>query len=345
MRYPILFIICFLNSPITTETAAWADQGDATGARETSTQSAASVSTQRATPAESKPAGTDAACQQRPWHCGVSRDNKKLALSLYQEGNTLFDDSLFKAAADKYRVALAHWRHPSIYYNLMLTLVALDRPIDAYQYSLGALQYGVLPLGIAQHRRALDYHKLLRGRVAVLEVTSKEPGAEVFLNGKLLFQGPGTVRRLVEPGQHELVAKKPHYLLLHGTLTLVPDKPLHARLTMLPEDQSTIAVRRWEHGQPWAVAGIGLAVGLVGGAIEWSAIERDHSNRGNSVGQHRLGRGLAIAGAATAVTGLVLALHNRPRRVVNPARHNQIRLSVAPDIGLSAASVLATAGF
>jgi hypothetical protein len=344
MRYPILLIICFLSSPITTETAAWADHGNAAGARETSGPPAASVSTQRVTPAESKPAGTDAACKQRPWHCGVSRENKKLALSLYQEGNMLFDDSLFKAAADKYRAALALWRHPSIYYNLMLSLVALDRPIDAYQYSLGALQYGALPLGTAQHRRALDYHKLLRGRVAVLEVTSKEPGAEVFLNGKLLFQGPGTVRRLVEPGQHELVARKPHYLLLHGTLTLAPDKPLRAQLTMLPEDQSTIAVRRWEHEQPWTVAGIGLAVGLVGGALEWSAIEKEQSGE-NSVGQHRLGRGLAIAGAATAVTGLVLALHNRPRRVVNPARHNQIRLSVAPDIGRSAASVLATADF
>lgn len=343
MRYPILFIICFLNSPITTETAAWADQGDALGARATAVPPASTASSQSGITAGTTGAATDGAtmvCQERPWHCGVSPEHKQIAMTLYLEGNMLFDDSLFKAAAEKYRAALEHWKHPGIYYNLMLCLVALDRPVDAYEYSLGALQHGAAPLGSEEHRRAVDYHKLLHGRVAVLDVTSNEPGAVVSLNGKPLFKGPGRVRRLVEPGLHELVARKPRYLVSHGTLTLVPDKPLRAQLTMLPEDQSTIVVRRWKHWRPWAIAGVGVGVGLLGGAFEWRARESDDTEW-----PHRIGYGLSIAGATTAVTGLVLALHNRPRRVGNPARRNLIRLSVAPRVDASAASVLVTADF
>lgn len=374
MRYPIFFIVCFLNVPIITEPAAWADPGDASSARAASAPSPSPVPGQSGASAASTQVTTGGAtkvCQQRPWHCGVSQANQILAISLYRDGNMLFDDSLFHAAAAKYRAALEHWKHPGIYYNLMLCLVALDQPVDAYESSQGALQHGAVALGHEEYRRALDYRRLLRGRIAVLEVTSNEPGVVVSLNGKPLFQGPGTVRHLVLPGRHELVAKKPRYLTSHQTLTLFPAKPLHAHLAMLPEDQFTLSVRRWEGWQPWAMVGAGVGVGLLGGAFEWRAgvnnqsfetlftkscrppqgcLESDYSDRMSmherrSVWYRRIGHGLSIAGAATAVTGLVFASLNQPRRIGNPARRNLIRLSVAPGVVPAAASVSVTADF
>jgi hypothetical protein len=54
----------------------------------------------------------------RPWAQGVTPAEQKTALLAFREGNAQLNDGLFARAAETYRGALTHWKHPAIYYNL-----------------------------------------------------------------------------------------------------------------------------------------------------------------------------------------------------------------------------------
>jgi hypothetical protein len=291
---------------------------------------------------------------KRPWYCGVSEQDKQRALELYEQGNQRFDDTLFPDAVASYRAALAHWNHPGVHYNLMLALVALDHSIEAYESSIEALRYGPDALEAEDHRRARDYHKLLRGRIAELTVTCDEPGAEVTLDGKPTMKGPGQIHLFILPGQHELVARKPGYLATHRTLMLVSEKPASVHLRMLPSTQALVTTRRWDAWQPWAVVGAGVGIGLLGGLLEWRSeinnvqfkrlFEKDcedgcresefsdamESRQQRYRWYRRTGHGASLVGGAAIVSGLVLVYLNRPQQIENPERQRLVHVSMTP---------------
>jgi hypothetical protein len=306
------------------------------------------VKTHAPTPA-SQPCGDD-----RPWYCGISEEHKQHSMELYEQGNQLFDDSLFPDAVVSYRAALAYWDHPGIHYNLMLALVALDQTIEAYESSIEALRHGANALEPEEQRRARDYHRLLRGRIAELTVECDEPGAEVTLNGKNILRGPGKAHVSVLPGQHELVARKPGYLATHHTLVLVPQTPTSVHLRMLPSAEALVTTRRWNTWQPWAVVGAGVGVGLIGGLLEWRSdvnnvqfarlFEKDcgkgceatdfsdemESRQRRYRWYRRLGHGASVASGAAMVGGLVLVYLNSPHQIENPERQRLVRTSMVP---------------
>jgi hypothetical protein len=277
-------------------------------------------------------------------------------MELYEQGNQLFDDSLFPDAVTSYRAALTLWDHPGIHYNLMLALVALDHSIEAYKSSIEALRYGTSALEPEEHRRARDYHRLLRGRIAEVTVACDEPGAEIALDGKSILHGPGEVHVFVLPGQHELVARKPGYLATHHTLVLVPDEPASVHLRMLPTAEALVTTRRWAASQPWAVVGAGASVGLIGGLLEWRSYANNHAFQAlfskkcphqqgcmsaeytdeMTMRQRRyrwyrqLGHGASVAGGAAMLGGLVLVYLNNPHRIENPERQRLVQSSVTP---------------
>lgn len=295
-------------------------------------------------------------CREQPWYCGVSERDQEHALALYEQGNQLFDDSLFTAAVAKYEQARKHWDHPGIHYNLMMALVALDRPIEAYQSSIAALRHGEIALEPEEYRRAQDYQKLLRGRIAELTVTCDEPGAVVSLDGKNILRGPGKALVYVLPGQHELVARKPGYLATHHGLTLISARAASVHMRLLPESEALITTRPWAAWQPWAVVGAGAGLGLVGGLLEWRANENNlafqklfHDGCPVPIGCHAveltdemksrqlrhrwyrgLGHGALAAGSAAMIGGLVLVYLNRPHEIENPERQHLLRISMAP---------------
>jgi hypothetical protein len=308
------------------------------------------------TPVASQMPALPESCLEHPWYCGVTEEDQEQALALYAEGNQLFDDSLFTAAVTKYEQAVEHWDHPGIHYNLMMALVALDRPIEAYQSNILALRHGPGALEPEEHRRAEDYQKLLRGRVAELTVSCDEPGAVVSLDGKNILKGPGKTLVFVLPGQHELVARKRGYLATHHALTLIAATSVSVRLRMLPESEALITTRAWPAWQPWAVVGAGVSVGLVGGLLEWRAgtnnrafqqlfltdcqapdgcreVEYTDAMESRQL-RYRLYRGLghgALAtGGAAMVGGLVLVYLNRPHEIENPERQRLVRVSLTP---------------
>jgi len=177
------------------------------------------------------PAGVRAAQDQgggavsRPWAEGVPQDQQDQALGLFKEGNQLFEGSQHAAALAKYREALKLWEHPAIRYNTAVALINLDQPLAAFEDLERALRYGDAPLGADTYQQALTYRKLLLGQLAELDVSCVEAGAEITLDGQLLFVGPGEAMRRLLPGSHQLVARKPGFLTETRSLVLLPGKP------------------------------------------------------------------------------------------------------------------------
>ena len=116
---------------------------------------AGNVAAQPATPA------TPAAPGPRPWADGVSQEEQRAALALFNEGNAQLRDSIFPKAAEKYREALTHWQHPAIHYNLALALVNLEQPIEMFRALEKAMEYGPGPIDEDKFDRAKSLKILL----------------------------------------------------------------------------------------------------------------------------------------------------------------------------------------
>lgn len=295
-------------------------------------------------------------CQTQPWYCNVSIGNQQQATALYNEGNQFLRTLEFQDAAEKYRDALKLWDHPAIHYNLMLALIGQEKTIEAYESSIKALQYGVAPFKPEDYSNAVSQQKLLRLGIVELEITCNEPGALVSLDGKLLLTGPGKVRHLVAPGQHEIIAKKKRFFTTNKTLTLVPGKLTAIELVMLPESKATLTERHWATWKPLAVVGAGVGISLVGSALQWGASSANRSFRvkfnaeceapGGCDGSMRSGEinrwedretlyrrlsyGAYVAGGITTMAGVALVYVNRAREVENPERNNLVRISLTP---------------
>ena len=80
-----------------------------------------------------------------PWVTGVSREQRQQANHIFQQGNALIREGLFADAAEKYEQALALWDHPGFRYNLAITQINLDQPIEAYESFRYAIRFGAQP--------------------------------------------------------------------------------------------------------------------------------------------------------------------------------------------------------
>jgi hypothetical protein len=215
--------------------------------------------------ADPTPAAGTAPAAERPWARDVPQEAQDHALQMFESANKLFEDSQHASALAKYREALEVWDHPAIRYNVAVALIHMDQPLAAFENLEAALKYGKAPFNDATYEQALTYRKLLIGQLSQLRVTCAEPGAEVTLDGKVLFTGPGAESRWLLPGAHQLGARKPGYLTESRSLNLPSGKRSEEALA-LKELRSLPAktVRRWAPWKPWAVAGAGAVVALMG---------------------------------------------------------------------------------
>src|SRR5450432_3343939 len=173
--------------------------------------------------AQDKPkSGPGVAEAERPWAKGVAPDQQRIALQMFQEGNALLKENLFKRASDRYAEALSHWDHPAIHYNLALALLNLDKPIEVYQHMEKAMAYGDGPLDMEKFQHAKSYRALIEKELARLEVTCDAADANVTLDGVTLFTSPGKWEGLVRSGKHAIVATKQGYLTSEKTKSLPP---------------------------------------------------------------------------------------------------------------------------
>ncbi|HEX2690676.1 MAG TPA: hypothetical protein VHN14_28865 [Kofleriaceae bacterium] len=140
------------------------------------------------------------------------------------EGNRLFKIPLFGRAAEQYTAALRQWKHPAFYFNLALAQLNLGKDVEAHDSLEQALKYGEEPLGAERFQEAKKQLQEVERQLGRLHVTCQTLGAEVTLDGVLLFTGPGSYEGWVKAQDHEITAKNPDYLAQARRVTISPGK-------------------------------------------------------------------------------------------------------------------------
>jgi len=288
---------------------------------------------------------------------GVSVARRAEALSLFRRGNAHFTSARFAEALKEYRRAVRIWDHPSIRYNMAVCYIHRDQHQRAWRSLTAALRHGQGPLSTARYTRAKTYQRLLRGRLAFVEISCAVPGAEVVLDGERVPEGPGHARRALLPGEHLIVATRRGYATSRQQLRLEAGSHTRVRMVLLRLGDAFDARRRWRPFLPWTVLGAGAAVALtglgllLGGNAEFARYNKRFSAAcpdgcvstdptGDAVlpqipsrlvslerrarGERAGGIALLAAGGAAAVVGLVLAILNRPHQIERLPR-NEIR--------------------
>jgi hypothetical protein len=300
--------------------------------------------------AEAQPQPHDPAAAPKPWSIGVSDDEQRVALALYDEGNVEFQAARFAQALAKYSEALKHWDHPAIHFNMTVCLINLDQPIEAKLHLERALQHGEEPLGPDMYAQGLTHRHSLDGQIARVKITCREPETTVTLDGGFLFTAPGEVERLVLPGRHQIVGTKPGYATASDTIELQPARVTQYEVHLVALKAPTKLVRPWVPWKPWAVLGGGVAT-LGFGALAYVAARHRFDDYDNGVasrcpsgcdaamvaampdlGEMKHGGYVArdfaivlfVAGGALVTTGIVGLVLNQPhavleRRAVTPA--------------------------
>lgn len=305
-----------------------------------------------------------AAAQGRPWADGVSEADQRQALKLFSDGNALLSDSLFPKAVEAYQKALEHWKHPAIYYNLSLALMPLRRPLEMYEALKQSMKYGAAPLDEDRLERAENFLAVLENQIARLTVKTDVAGAEVAMNGKVLFTGPGEWSGAVLIGEHNIVATKAGHLTRQYQKFLGAGSNETIDISLYTVDDLTFEKRKYATWIPYAVMGGGLVVGVVGGILHSGAISRydDFDAAIEACGgceppgavanakdtadtMQFLAISSYVVGIGAVLTGATLAYINRAESYRLEPEELERRLQVSPMVSGSTAGVSASFKF
>jgi hypothetical protein len=277
-----------------------------------------------------------------PWAKGVADDRKAAARKLLDEGNELFVRDKHRDALAKYQDAIAIWDHPAIRFNIVRALIALDRPLDAYDNLDKALAYGKPPLGDAVYAEALNYRRLLDAQIGALDVSCKQDGVAIALDGKPLLACPGAHKMRVVPGNHVVVATKPGFLTATDTVVVLPASTRTLAIELRSIAQAAVTRTRWTPWKPWAVAGGGAALAGAGALLAIKAssdldsyrqsvaalcattgctAQQQHDfgldgRRSTALAENKVAIGAMIVGGAAVAAGVALVISNRPHSYV-----------------------------
>ena len=269
------------------------------------------------------------------WARGVSAEAQAKANALFAEGNELFAQQAHAAALAKYRAAVALWDHPKIRLNIAVSEIRLDRYLEAADDLDAALRFGQAPFSLELYNQALDYQKLIAGRVGSIEASCDQPGTAISLDGKPWFMGPGKQAVRVLSGEHVLAGDRAGFMPRSLHVVVSGAKTTSEHIELMPLD----AVVTFEYPSPrwlpWTVAGGGAAIALGGLALWFSArsqyddanaqiSEQNGAAEGDplvakvngAIAKNRVAIGVMVGGGAIAVTGIVWTVLNRPRRVL-----------------------------
>lgn len=290
--------------------------------------------------------------EERPWSRGVSAERQARAKDLLAEGNDLLLNDKHREALAKYQEAIASWDHPGIRFNIVRVLIALDRPLEAYENLEKALAYGKAPHEESLYAEAINYKTLLEGQLATIEVSCTQAGVEVSLDGAAFLSCPGKKRVRTTPGNHALIGAKPDYLTSTKSLLVLPGKPTSFDVTLHSYAEATVTRTRWATWKPWAVTISGAAVVGIGALLRaraqsglhdyerdvartcgdagcrsgdptWNLLQNEEST---ALRDNKIAIGMFAAGAAGIGAGIVLVVLNRSHSYVPGAE----RVSVKP---------------
>ena len=280
--------------------------------------------------------------EPKPWADGIPDAAQKQASALYEEGNTLFAQQAHAPALEKYRAAVDLWDHPLIQFNLAVTLIRLDRILEAAEHLDRALRYQAAPYKDELYQQALDYQRLVQGRVGFVEASCAQAGAKVLLDGKRWFNCPGTQKVRAMAGEHTLVGELSGFLTASQPLIVLGGTTVTKKVTLLPLDTAVkyeYPRRRWI---PWTITVAGAALGLAGGGIwfagrsQMKTFDRNFAAECTTTGcakdlsdhlalrdqrdgaklKGTIGITMMVAGGAVMLGGIVMTAMNRPKRVL-----------------------------
>ncbi len=302
-------------------------------------------------PSTDKKLSTDK--KSTPWSKGVPEAAQKRALQLFQEGNVFFEQAKYTEAVAKYEQALAVWDHPNIRFNMAVCLMNMRQPLDAWEHLKQALRFGDAPLGKQLHADAMTYVAALESSLAELTVKSTQPDVNVMVDGGQVLTGTGEHTMKLLAGKHQLVATRPGYVTDSRALDLPAGKPTTEQIALVREKVKVEREnydRRWKWWLPWAVAGGSVVFGTVGGVVYAGArsqmneydralalqcpagcasadIPSSLKSRATSA-RHKseVAIGLWTVAGAAVITGGVLAILNRPRKM------EEHRIVLAPTV-------------
>lgn len=276
-----------------------------------------------------------------PWARGVSAEQQATANAQFAEGNALFAQRAHGPALEKYRSAVAVWDHPMIRFNMAVTLIRLDRMLEAGDELDKALRFGAQPFTPELYEQALDYQRLVSKQLGYVEVSCDQPGTHVQLDGKPWFAAPGTRKVRVTSGAHVLIAEREGHITVSRRLVVVGGSTVTEMLALEPIERALLVKYRYPRWRPWATAGSGAAVTL-GGLGIWLAgrnqMDRFASQfvrdcptgcesdlaahpeladlRDGAQLKGKIGVSMMIIGGVITAGGVTWAILNRPQRYV-----------------------------
>ena len=291
-----------------------------------------------------------------PWAQGVPEATQAKANELFAEGNALFAQLAHAAALDKYRAAIALWDHPMIRFNMAVTLVRLDRMLEAADELDKALRFGATPFTSELYQQALDYQNLIRRQLGNIEIRCDLPGTQILLDGKPWFVAPGSQKLRVAGGEHIVVAERKEYLTITRRLVVAGGSTASEKLNLVPLESAVIVEYPQPRWLPWTVTAVGAAAGF-GGLGLWlhakkrlDDFDRDYTQKcstgcpmdpetynslvarqDSALLEGKVGVSMMVAGGAVAVGGVIWAIMNRPTRRLP-------KVEVAPTSGGAAAA-------
>lgn len=272
---------------------------------------------------------------ERPWAKGVTEDQQSTALALFNRANAAFAQNDYTTATQLYRQALAVWDHPAIRGNLAVALIQLDQPVEAFQQLERAFAYGATPFDAHVYSQLQTNYKLLKGQISRIVVIGDVQNASMSLDGGPLQAG----KKVVRTGTHELVVRRVGYLTFSRNIVTEPDSDHTIDVKLVPLEDASKFSRRWAGWKPWAVAGAGAALALVGVGFELAArsnsddyetqIARDCPNgcepedidepvcalKDRAYWETRVGVASIVVGGAAIGAGIALVVLNQPRRL------------------------------
>jgi hypothetical protein len=293
-----------------------------------------------------------------PWAQGVSKDNQTQANALFAEANQLFAQQAHAPALEKYKAAIALWDHPMIRFNMAVTLIRLDRMLEAADELEKALRFGATPFTPELYEQALDYQALVKKQLGVIEVTCTEPGAHIVLDGKPWFDAPGTKQLRTTSGEHSILGEKKGYMTVARRVVVTGGKTAKESVQLFPVESAIVVEYKHPRWMPWTLGGISAAIGA--GGIALLVVGNNQTDRftdafirecpsGCDLSMHpelakdqdsamlktNLGMGMLIGGGVTVVGAIVWGVTNRRTRRIGP------HLEVSP----SASGATATASW
>jgi hypothetical protein len=269
----------------------------------------------------------------RPWELVVSAEDRRAADMLFERAVELHEQLLRDQAVMWYEEALSLWENPRIRWNLALVTTDMGQYLRAHEHLERALAWGPEAFDEPDWEKFTQMRQtLLREHLAVVEARCDQPDAEIALDGKPWFRGPGAARQVVLPGEHVLTARKPGYFPQARSIVLPAGT--QGAVTVSMSVDGILEKRRWAPWRPWALLGGGVALGLAGAGLEWHAHGQLGKARDELAGgcgdqvscdpatpisyrlglwEHRIATGAMATAGAIAAAGLVLVFLNPPR--------------------------------